>query len=66
MSKYNIYIVAYPTNCSLEEKLDEMLINYDIDNEVYVATIEDVEMNNVSENLTNYLKNGFKEEEENV
>lgn len=66
MSKYNVYIVAYPSDCSLEEKLDEMLMNYETDNTVYVATIEDVEMNNVSENLKNYLENGFKEEEENV
>lgn len=66
MSKYNVYIVAYPSDCSLEEKIDEMLINDDTDAEVYVATIENIEMNNVSENLTNYLKNGFKEEEENV
>jgi low affinity Fe/Cu permease len=66
MSKYNVYIVAYPSDCSLEEKIDEMLMNDDTDAEVYVATIENIEMNNVSENLTNYLKNGFKEEEENV
>ena len=64
MSKYNIYIVAYPSDCLLEEKLDETLMNYETDTEVYVATIEDIEMNNVSENLKNYLKNGFKEEEE--
>ena len=66
MSKYNVYIVAYPSDCFLEEILDETLMNYNTDNGIYVATIEDVEMNNVSKNLTNYLKNGFKEEEENV
>ena len=62
---YNIYIVAFPQDCDLEERLDEMLINYDadIDEKLYSCIIEDVNMTNVPEELKNYIENGFKEEE---
>ena len=63
---YNVYIVAFPQGCDLEERLDEMLINYnaDIDEELYSCIIEDVNMINVPEELKNYIENGFKEEED--
>lgn len=62
---YKVYIVAFPQGCDLEERLDEMLINYDadIDEELYSCIIEDVNMTNVPEELKNYIENGFKEEE---
>ena len=61
---YKIYIVAFPQDCDLEERLDEMLMNYEFDiaKPTYSCIIEDVKMNNVPEDLENYLKNGFKEE----
>ena len=62
---YNVYIIAFPQGCDLEERLDEMLINYDadIDEALYSCIIEDVNMTNVPEELKNYIENGFKEEE---
>ena len=62
---YNIYIVAFPQNCDLEECLDEMLMNYENDSnaDLYSCIIEDVNMTNVPEELKNYIENGFKEEE---
>ena len=65
---YKVYIVAFPQDCDLEERLDEMLINYDadIDEELYSCIIEDVNMTNVPEELKNYIENGFKEEENNA
>ena len=62
---YNIYIVAFPQDCDLEERLDEMLMNYenDSDADLYSCIIEDVNMTNVPEELKNYIENGFKEDE---
>ena len=62
---YNIYIVAFPQDCDLEERLDEMLMNYEnnSDADLYSCIIEDVNMTNVPEELKNYIENGFKEEE---
>ena len=62
---YDIYVIAYPSGSALEEKLDEMLINYELelDRPTYACVIEDVKMTNVPEDLGNYLANGFKEEE---
>ena len=64
---YNIYIVAFPQDCDLEERLDEMLMNYEnnSDADLYSCIIEDVNMTNVPEELKNYIENGFKEEEDN-
>ena len=65
---YNVYIVAFPQNCDLEEHLDEMLMNYEcnLDEALYSCIIEDVNMTNVPEELTNYIENGFKEENTDV
>lgn len=62
---YNVYIVAFPQDCGLEESLDEMLMNYECDlgEELYSCIIEDVNMTNIPEELTNYIENGFKEDE---
>ena len=62
---YNVYIVAFPQDCDLEERLDEMLMNYEseYDEDIYCGIIENVNMINVPEELTNYIKNGFKEDE---
>ena len=62
---YNVYIVAFPQDCDLEEHLDEMLMNYecDYDEDIYSCIIEDVNMINVPEELKNYIENGFKEDE---
>ncbi len=62
---YKVYIVAFPQDCSLEEHLDEMLMNYEcnLDEELYSCIIEDINMTNVPEELTSYIENGFKEEE---
>ena len=62
---FNVYIVAFPQDCDLEERLDEMLMNYECDHDeaLYSCIIEDVNMTNVPEELKNYIENGFKEEE---
>lgn len=62
---YNVYIVAFPQDCDLEERLDEILMNYecDLNEELYSCIIEDINMTNVPKELTNYIENGFKEEE---
>ena len=62
---YNVYIVAFPQDCDLEERLYEMLMNYecDYDEDLYSCIIEDVNMINVPEELKDYIENGFKEEE---
>ena len=62
---YKVYIVAFPQDCGLEEHLDVMLMNYEcnLDEELYSCIIEDVNMTNVPEELTNYIENGFKEDE---
>ena len=62
---YNVYIVAFPQDCDLEERLDEMLMKYECDHDeaLYSCIIEDVNMTNVPEELKNYIENGFKEEE---
>ena len=62
---YNVYIVAFPQDCDFEERLDEMLMNYENDSDaaLYACIIEDVAMTNVTEELQNYIENGFKEEE---
>ena len=58
---YNIFVVAYPTGSNLEEKIQELLIN-DTETLAYATVIEEVNMSNVSDELFNYLTNGFKEE----
>ena len=65
---YKVYIVAFPQDCDLEERLDEMLMNYenDSDADLYSCIIEDVNMTNVPEELKKYIENGFKEEEDNA
>jgi hypothetical protein len=62
---YKVYIVAFPQDCDLEERLDEMLMNYEfsVEKPTYACVIEDVNMTNVPEELANYIENGFKEEE---
>ena len=62
---YNVYIIAFPQDCDLEERLDEMLMNYEfsIEKPTYSCIIEDVNMTNVPEELKNYIENGFKEDE---
>ena len=62
---YKVYIVAFPQDCDLEERLDEMLMNYecDYDEDIYCGIIENVNMTNVPEELQNYIENGFKEDE---
>lgn len=58
---YNVFVVAYPTGSNLEEKIQELLIN-DTETLAYATVIEEVNMSNVSDELFNYLTNGFKEE----
>ena len=62
---YNVYIVAFPQDCDLEERLYEMLMNYECehDEDLYSCIIEDVNITNVPEELKNYIENGFKEDE---
>ena len=62
---YKVYVVAFPQDCDLEERLDEMLMNYENDSDaaLYSCIIEDVNMTNVPKELKNYIENGFKEEE---
>lgn len=65
---YNVFMVAYPTDSNLEEKLHEFIINNSTDYDTYVCILSEIEMNNVPEELTECLKNGFdlKEATENV
>ena len=62
---YKVYIAAFPQDCDLEERLDEMLMNYEYDHNeaIYCCIIEDVNMINVPKELQNYIENGFKEDE---
>ena len=59
---YNVFVVAYPTGSNLEEKIHELLMN-DAETLTYATVIEEVNMSNVSDELFNYLTNGFKIEE---
>lgn len=60
---YNICVLAYPSNSRFDESLNEFLMNLDIEPEdnLYCGFVNEIEMNNVTEELENYLKNGFKE-----
>ena len=60
---YNICVLAYPSNSEFDESLNEFLMNLDIEPEdnLYCGFVNEIEMNNVTEDLENYLKNGFKE-----
>lgn len=60
---YNICVLAYPSNSGFDESLNEFLMNLDIEPEdnLYCGFVNEIEMNNVTEDLENYLKNGFKE-----
>ena len=60
---YNICVLAYPTDSGFEETLNEFLINGDIEPEdnLYCGFVQGIEMDNITEDLENYLKNGFKE-----
>ena len=60
---YNICVIAYPTNSSLEEQINEFLLNFDFEseNDIYCGFIQEIELNNPSKELEEYIKNGFKE-----
>lgn len=60
---YNICVLAYPSNSGFDESLNEFLMNLDIEpvDNLYCGFVNEIEMNNVTEDLENYLKNGFKE-----
>ena len=60
---YNVFMVAYPTNSSLEEKLHEFVINNSTDQDTYACVLSEIEMDNVPEGLTECVKNGFKTKE---
>ena len=66
MFDYTVLLIAYPSGSNLEETLIEKVMNYDADNDevVYTCIVEDVEMNNIAEDLENYIRNGFEKEEE--
>lgn len=59
---YNVFVIAYPTDSNLEEKIQELLMN-NTETLTYATVIEEVNMSNVSNELFNYLTNGFKIEE---
>ena len=59
---YNVFVIAYPTGSNLEEKIQELLMN-NAETLTYATIIEEVNMSNVSDELFNYLTNGFKTEE---
>lgn len=43
MSNHSIYLIAYPMDSALEEKLDEFLLNYENDDEdIYACCITEI------------------------
>ena len=44
MSNHSIYLIAYPINSALEEKIDELLFNYDHEGEedIYACCITEI------------------------
>ena len=65
MYNYNVMLITYPPDSNIEETLIERIMNYDADNDeaIYISIVEDVEMNNITEDLDNYIRNGFEKGE---
>ena len=65
MFNYNVMLITYPPDSNIEETLIEKIMNYDANNDevIYISIIEDVEMNNITEDLDNYIRNGFEKGE---
>ena len=64
MSKYNVFVAAFPNDSLIEETLTKLLSLYTGNSEegIYCSAIENVEMINVPADLGYYIVNGFKEE----
>ena len=65
MSKYNVFVAAYPNDSLIEETLTKLLSIYKGNSKegIYCSVIENVEMTNIPADLGYYITNGFKEDE---
>lgn len=63
--EYDVYVIAYPHNSSVEEYLEEKIMN--IPNPprepMYCALMEGLESDNIKEELKKCLEKGFGTEE---
>jgi hypothetical protein len=64
MSKYNVFVAAYPNDSLIEETLTKLLSIYEGNSKegIYCSVIENVEMISIPADLGYYITNGFKEE----
>ena len=42
MSNHSIYLIAYPMNSALEERIDELLFNYDNEEDIYACCVTEI------------------------
>lgn len=64
MSKYNVFVAAFPNDSLIEETLTKLLSLYTGNSEegIYCSVIENVEMVAIPADLGYYIANGFKED----
>ena len=58
MSNHNIYLIAYPSDSALEEKIEELLLNYYDDNDeenIFSCGVENVPSNEVRKTMSAML-----------
>ena len=66
MSNHNIYLIAYPSNSPLEERIKELLMNYYDDNEedIFTCGVEEVPSNEIRQTMSAMLAAVVEEESE--
>ena len=64
--EYNVYVIAYPNNSSVEKYLEEKIMNIPNPprNPIYCCIIEGLESNDIAKDLERCINNGFEIEEE--
>ena len=68
MSNHNIYLIAYPSNSALEEKIEELLLNYYDNNDeenIFSCGIENIPSNEVTKTMSTMLAAVIKEDADN-
>ena len=67
MSNHNIYLIAYPSNSPLEERIEELLMNYYDDNDeedIFACGVKNVPSNEIRETTSAMLDAAVEEEAE--
>lgn len=64
MSNHSVYLIAYPTNSALEERIDEFLLNYDGEEDVYACCVTELPSDNVQAIMVEMCMAALKEDQD--